>query len=122
MICSGAAYGLVALFHYLQNRYSLDTDRWSGLIADAYNFAEQQGLLKSLDSSGKLEAALTRFEQQFVKVYAGQPTTTDITDAVLDLAKLALVSKFGQPAAATTVTTIAASATPPAAPAVSATK
>jgi len=102
LICTGAAYGLVALFHFLQNRYSLDTERWGGLIADAFNFSEKEGLLHSLDGSGKLDAALTRFEEQFAKVYAGQPTTQDITDAALDLAKLALVAKFGAPASAPT--------------------
>jgi hypothetical protein len=101
LICTAAAYGLVALFHFLQNRYSIDAERWGGLIADAFNFAEKEGLLHSLDGTGKLDAALTRFEAQFAKVYAGQPTLQDITDATLDLAKLALMSKFKSPSSTT---------------------
>ena len=98
LLATGAAYGLVALFHWLQNSYHLDASRWSGLIADAYNFAEKGGLLKKLDSAGKLSSAIARFSQQYIKVYSGQPTFQDITDASLDLAKLAFQSKFTPPA------------------------
>jgi hypothetical protein len=108
LLCTAAAYGLVALFHYLQNRYSIDGERWSGLIADAFNFAEKEGLLHGLDGNGKLSAALSRFTDQFQKVYAGQPTLQDITDATLDLARMALASKFAPatPASAAPTATI----------------
>ena len=100
ILLTAAAYGLVALFHWLQNSYHIDASRWSGLIADAYNFAENEGVLKSLDSSGKLSAAIERFSAQYTKVYAGQPTFQDITDATLDLAKLAFQAKVAAPAPA----------------------
>ena len=104
ILVTAAAYGLVALFHWLQNSYHLDAARWSGLIADAYNFAEKEGLSHALDGSGKLSAAISRFGEQFAKVYAGQPTAQDITDATLDLAKLAFQSKFAPVATTPTAT------------------
>ena len=107
LLTTAAAYGLVALFHLLQNHYQLDAARWTGLIADAYNFAEKEGLLSGLDSSGKLTAALSRFEEQFAKVYTNQPTLQDLADATLDLAKMAFQSKFAASAMA------AGSTTPP---------
>jgi hypothetical protein len=94
LLATAAAYGLVALFHLLENSYHLDAARWTGLIADAYNFAEKEGVFQNLDSNGKLGAALSRFKDQFIKVYTNQPTTQDIADATLDLAKLAFQSKF----------------------------
>ncbi len=104
LLATAAAYGLVALFHLLQNHFHIDATRWTGLIADAYNFAEKEGLLHGLDSSGKLSAALARFADQFQKVYTNQPTLEDITDATLDLAKLAFQSKFA-PVPTTPITT-----------------
>jgi hypothetical protein len=107
ILMTAAAYGLVALFHWLQNSYHLDGSRWSGLIADAYNFAEKEGLLRGLDGGGKLSSAIARFAEQYAKVYSGQPTLKDLTDATLDLAKLAFQSKFAPtiPAPSATVTT-----------------
>ena len=106
LLATAAAYGLVALFHLLENSYHVDATRWTGLIADAYNFAEKEGVFHSLDSSDKLSSALTRFKEQFIKVYTNQPTAQDIADATLDLAKLAFQSKFApQPQSPSTTAT-----------------
>lgn len=113
-----AIYGTIGatlvayVLHWLENSRHLDLSRWNGLITDAYNFAESEGLLKGVTGDTKGAIAMQRFMAMFPKVYAGASPTPWITDAVLDFAKLSFQSKMNAPAAPVAVAPVVAAPKP----------
>lgn len=89
-------YVSIVLFvwRYLKIKFDWDTERWEGLIASAFNYAEKEGVAKGLTGNDKLSLALNEFIKQYQEVWDSKPTPKDLTDAALDLGRLALEHKL----------------------------
>lgn len=87
-----ALYIAIVLFTYrhLAIRFQWNTERWDGLISQAFNFAEKETKFGNV----KLEFALQKFSQEFPKTFGRQPSVTDLQDAALDFARKAFELKF----------------------------
>ena len=88
-----AVYVTAVLFVYrtLQIRFKWNTERWEGLVTMAFLAAEKAGLKTGNE---KLDFALQMFIQKFRDTYGKAPTTNDMRDAALDLARKAFELKF----------------------------
>lgn len=86
-------YISLTLFIYrkLQISHKWDTERWEGIIAAAFNIAENS---KILSSNAKLELALQEFGKQYQATHNKPASPMDMRDAALDFAKLAMAMKF----------------------------
>lgn len=79
------------LFRWFKQREQWDTERWEGLVANAFLLAEKSG---AIGNNGKLQAALVAFNREYEKTYGKPASALDVKDAALDLAKLALQHKL----------------------------
>lgn len=80
------------VFHWLQKRYQWDTERWEGIVANAFLLAEKSGV----GAAGKLGLAIQSFNQQYQATYGKEPSPLDLKDAAADFARLALKLKMAQ--------------------------
>jgi len=77
-------------WNWLKARQQWETERWEGMVAEAYLAAEKAGLT---NGKTKLTHALGVFGQVYVKHYNKTPGLKDLEDAASDLAKAALAAK-----------------------------
>lgn len=94
----------VILFVYrkLQIKFKWDTERWEGLIAAGFLAGEKSGMKTGNE---KLDVAIKKFTEQFVATFGKEPSTADLRDAALDLAKMAFAMKFKPAAVGGVITT-----------------
>ena len=86
-------YATAVLFfwNWIKRKQGWDTERWEGLVANAFLLAEKSG---AIGNNGKLQAALVAFNREYEKTYGKPASALDVKDAALDLAKLALQHKL----------------------------
>jgi hypothetical protein len=80
---------VIYVFRTLQTHYHWDTERWEGMISQAFLFGEQ-----FTGAETKLGKALEEFRKRFVETHGRPPSVQDITDATLDLARYAMKHKL----------------------------
>jgi len=78
-------------WNWLKARQQWETERWEGMVAEAYLAAEKAGI--TTGGKTKLTHALGVFGQVYVKHYNKTPSLKDLEDAASDLAKQALAAK-----------------------------
>lgn len=96
-LTSDAFYGLAALvamwvWNWLKARRQWDTERWEGMVAQAWLAAEKAGLKTGNE---KLDHALGIFKTAYINFYNTRPTAQDFRDAALDLSRKSFESKVG---------------------------
>lgn len=77
-------------WNYLKTKNQWETERWEGMVAEAFLAAEKAGLT---GGNNKLKFALGTFGQVYVKHYGKTPGIKDLEDAASDLARMAFEFK-----------------------------
>lgn len=80
-------------FHFFKQKFQWNTEKWEGVVALAFNAAEQAGLKTGNE---KADFALKIFAVEYEKAYKSAPTLSDLKDAALDFARLAYDLKFAK--------------------------
>lgn len=95
-------YSALVLFawNWMKKHQGWDTERWEGLVLDAFNAAEKWAEYNSGGGDSKLRYAIGIFAVKYREAYGKDASATDLRDAALDLARAAYQLKLASVAKA----------------------